>query len=1380
MIRFSSTIRFLCFLSSCTARQFPDFRSAEDTDTYQDQTDFSNYPATIPEYPSLSGSKLHVNPDIEKFGYGISCKSDEECASGLGLACVARRTALHSRCDCARGTPIFIRDTDGVAKCVRGKHLYESCASDLECAHHDKNMKCVDFLCYCPQPYVLTDNQKCLPRKSSLASALFSTLPTLALLLTLLFIGAAYSYRRLSRATKEKQSCAGPTDTMDTSTDLDWRPNTGSSVSSTLHRPRTPSAFQSSVDPRQRYNYGEHASWGYARIPKHPPRYIRCSKGNQVNKEASNTFLSDDCSTLLEKKTCIAPIHRGPTTPLARSVDDASTRSSPRSKQRRTSHRKINRGRSPNQDGSAASKLPSSSHIPYPEELKDLLVARGVVVNVEPIKPVIAAGQTAFMSQEAELEDSCVNREREIIQSSTKDPSIFSGSIRHNKTTSRATGITIQTPPPQEPGHNDAVSEECVPTDRSTSQKLPSLIVTYRDLKHYFSTTPFGTSPNTKSSYGESSGMNSYPSKPSDVSVSWTSPPGSCCQVRSVDVASSQPDAIGGPNVMLGKTGKEHATNMSAGEAEIEGMHGGQYQLGRTEQKRNEQLQLTITIRDSRRISQPSLLPPSNVANNHPTVLDTSLASEQTLQPSEIELPHSESEPSSPNLTTEMYGTNIHLIDNFLIPSCLPDDVFSPENCGKTVAADSCTTPTDLMSSGFDFVSLDINQASTEELLFSPLSTSDNAGFEQCSARDDCAFEEWRNTPSRRARRSTTELSPSPQCQSNATTTVEDALSPATKYSQLFSNEIAIHQRRINEAKRAGSLEALLQSRAAMTLRPIAIGALPPFIVRESSARDAYNTETGEGSSMEEMRISSVSSSRDSDDPLKLAAMSVVSSRSESDVNPDIEFGKPYTSMSSDAWRSVERHGRNIGVRLHQSSNMIEETNTSTSNEEQEIPVKGSICAVHTQTRTTLSGHRTTQQQGWSSGHVSQRALRAPFMKLLALGNRHYYRERRNLSPVQSPSILDETLYILHKMRRSDSTPRFYAPYSYFAMHDVEDTVQPLSLQNLILRQHPVLRAIMDLHRGQCVLEDTETRFSSLGQADCLELLAPDRLSVTGTEPAQHATGRKSLDVGKPLTPEKVNLRRIVCSHTGPCSCTEPAATQQSDPTGISDGGTVAVVPIPSPDDRVLRELHRETPRSGLPNAAGRRVSVLEEPCFESLYNAVLLSQSRAARSETQKRSIPDSPEQKRVRRVSFPTELISTPVASTSQEARVSYSDSGVSKTIPYNHHRQQEPRSTFHEQLLSFGLRSPEDHHCDSITLTQSPMEQVRTLSNSAKTASCPPQSMEHKRSLPICRTVSRRSVSFKDTLSDSALRRGRTSETTVQHSHNDKPTDNADDQP
>ncbi|XP_064485578.1 uncharacterized protein LOC135398075 [Ornithodoros turicata] len=1369
MMRISIVV--LCLLTLCIARQFPDFRP-QDTDTYQDLTDLSNYTTstTKPEYP-LVGNKVNVNPDSGKFGYGITCKSDEECASGLGLACIARRAALASRCDCARGTPIFIRDTDGVAKCVRGKHLYESCVSDLECAHHDKNMQCVDFLCYCPQPFVLADNQKCLSRKPSRANVLFGTLPTLVLLLTLLVIGAAYSYRRLSRATKEKESCVGPRDTVDASTDfLEWRPDTGSSVSFTQHRPRTSSAFQSSIDPRQRYyqKYGEHASWGYARIPKHPPRYIRYSKDTQANNEANSTFVFDDCSTLLEKKTCIAPIHQRPTTPLARSVDD--TRSSLRYKRRRTSHRKINRGRNRNQDEPPTSKLPSSRHISYPKELKDLLLARDVLVNVEPIKSVITAGKTAFASQGAAVEDSCVNHERESIESSTKDPDVFSGSIRHNKATSRATGITIQTPPPQEPGDNYAVSEECVPTDRSTSQKMPSLIVTYRDLKYYASTAPFGTSPNTKSSYGESSGINSYPSKPSDISVSWTLPPGTCCQANFVDVASGQSDTIGGQSAVIGETGNEHGvTNTSGGEEmETEVLHGSQYEPGRTEQKLKEQLQLTMTKWGSRIISEPSFLPPRNVEDSHPTVTGTCPAREQILQPSDIKhvnlTPHIKSEPSSPNLTTKMAGPNIHLIDSTLIPSCLPQDVFSPED--RPVTGDSYTTLPELMSSGFDFVSLDINRASTEEISSCRLSASDNAGFERCSAKDDGMSQEWRNTPSRRARRSTTELSPSPQCQSDAARTFVDALCPATK---LLSNEIAIHNRRINETKPTNTHEALLETRPATTLRPIAIRALPSFIVCESSVREASNKEIMEGSSKEEMRVSSEPSScdADGDDPSNLVAVSIMSSRSESDLCPDIELDKSHSPVSSDKGRSAEHQEGKNDAGLRESANMLGDVDASTSDKERRISGNGSICSVHTQAQETISGHCSKHQQGQTLGRVSGKAFRAPFMELLALGNRHYYRERRNLSPVQPPSILDETLYILDKMRPLNSTPNFYMPHFRIAMHDVRDTIKPLKLQDLVLRQHPVLRAIMELHRGQRGLEGSRTHFSYLNPTDCL--LAQNSPSVTETEhSALHGRGRvKSLITESLVTPEKVDMGPVIRSsfHNVPTErSSESAATLLSVPAGMDGGGTVAAIPTSIPHTRF------QTSRSGSANPARRHASVLEETCFESLYNAVLLSQSSAAKSETQKRSNPGSSEQKRARRVSFPTELVSTPVASTSQDPRVSLSDSGVSKTTPYNLHRQQESDSTLHGQLLSSGLCSPEDHSeyfPVSSIVTLSPMEPVQTLSNVAKAVSCPPHSVDHKRSLPNCRTVSRRSVSFKETLSDSALRRSRI------HPNNDKST-------
>ncbi|KAH9376101.1 hypothetical protein HPB48_014491 [Haemaphysalis longicornis] len=46
------------------------------------------------------------------------------------------------------------------------KSLYESCVSSAECSANNPNVQCIDFLCYCPLPFVLTEDHRCLPRES--------------------------------------------------------------------------------------------------------------------------------------------------------------------------------------------------------------------------------------------------------------------------------------------------------------------------------------------------------------------------------------------------------------------------------------------------------------------------------------------------------------------------------------------------------------------------------------------------------------------------------------------------------------------------------------------------------------------------------------------------------------------------------------------------------------------------------------------------------------------------------------------------------------------------------------------------------------------------------------------------------------------------------------------------------------------------------------------------------------------------------------------------------------------------------------------------------------------------------------------------------------
>lgn len=48
------------------------------------------------------------------------------------------------------------------------KSMYEACLTNLECSYNNPNVRCIDFLCYCPLPFVLTDTQQCLPREYEL------------------------------------------------------------------------------------------------------------------------------------------------------------------------------------------------------------------------------------------------------------------------------------------------------------------------------------------------------------------------------------------------------------------------------------------------------------------------------------------------------------------------------------------------------------------------------------------------------------------------------------------------------------------------------------------------------------------------------------------------------------------------------------------------------------------------------------------------------------------------------------------------------------------------------------------------------------------------------------------------------------------------------------------------------------------------------------------------------------------------------------------------------------------------------------------------------------------------------------------------------------
>ncbi|KAH9376109.1 hypothetical protein HPB48_005662 [Haemaphysalis longicornis] len=128
-------------------------------------------PLTEPAHPSPrpvynSGERPLGAMDAKEMsggaGFGAACSHDAQCAQGL--VCT-RSEQEASRCVCSPATPVYIQRA-GVGMCVRAKSLYESCVSSAECSANNPNVQCIDFLCYCPLPFVLTEDHRCLPRES--------------------------------------------------------------------------------------------------------------------------------------------------------------------------------------------------------------------------------------------------------------------------------------------------------------------------------------------------------------------------------------------------------------------------------------------------------------------------------------------------------------------------------------------------------------------------------------------------------------------------------------------------------------------------------------------------------------------------------------------------------------------------------------------------------------------------------------------------------------------------------------------------------------------------------------------------------------------------------------------------------------------------------------------------------------------------------------------------------------------------------------------------------------------------------------------------------------------------------------------------------------
>ncbi|XP_070392532.1 uncharacterized protein [Dermacentor albipictus] len=228
-------------------------------------------------------------------GFGAACGPSERCSSSLGLACLQAEHEEY-RCGCGQETPVFINE-GGVKKCVRAKSMYESCVSHRECSFQNPNLQCVDFLCYCPLPYVLTEAHKCLAPSGPHNNMMFAIAPTAVLIAVLLLIGGAQALSH-SCGARFIRRVSGGTSAWSTnssvvglrSADERRRSESTRRVSSAIRLGRKAEASR-----RLRLSLDEHgAALRDAKAgPRHPPRFIK-SKPRQQSVQRTQRSRSPD------------------------------------------------------------------------------------------------------------------------------------------------------------------------------------------------------------------------------------------------------------------------------------------------------------------------------------------------------------------------------------------------------------------------------------------------------------------------------------------------------------------------------------------------------------------------------------------------------------------------------------------------------------------------------------------------------------------------------------------------------------------------------------------------------------------------------------------------------------------------------------------------------------------------------------------------------------------------------------------------------------------------------------------------------------------------------------------------------------------------------
>uniref|UniRef100_A0A147BED4 Uncharacterized protein n=1 Tax=Ixodes ricinus TaxID=34613 RepID=A0A147BED4_IXORI len=315
-----NTLAVLVVLLDVSASQFPDFepldrnsgavhaanlpevvtRSERDDD---DALFYKEPTSTVSAKSSATNEgerkDFHEVNDIRQPGsglgasFGVTCRWDRDCDSRLGLVCRGSNPET-SRCACPQAMPVYL-DQGRLSKCSRARTMYESCVSDQECSYRNPNLRCVDFLCYCPQPYELIDSHKCLPPASSSSpNLLLAIAPAAVLLIALLFLAASYSYRKAFHQRFKSGGCHHSSEAEGLSDSTTTR-----HVSSAIrldcqrdpsgHHRKQLDAHLSSRDQQRRSKRSSPHAWH---------KKFRCSakeEGHTVSKEEDSASLEEPC-----------------------------------------------------------------------------------------------------------------------------------------------------------------------------------------------------------------------------------------------------------------------------------------------------------------------------------------------------------------------------------------------------------------------------------------------------------------------------------------------------------------------------------------------------------------------------------------------------------------------------------------------------------------------------------------------------------------------------------------------------------------------------------------------------------------------------------------------------------------------------------------------------------------------------------------------------------------------------------------------------------------------------------------------------------------------------------------------------------------------------